>query len=412
MPKLTSTQLDRAIKDGTPKRLSDGNGLQFTLPKKGEAYWVYRYTDIHKKRREITIGKYSQMKLPEARSEASKLKLSQTKGADPLLEKRRAEYTEINCCDALFDDWYETDLVKRVKHPNIPLRVYRKDISPVIGRIPVAKVNPLDIRKVIDEVVKSGRKTVANDTLMYMKQLFRHGIKLGLATFNPAASFTIHDAGGIEESKDRALTIDEIAKSFAVFRENISSFGYENYYSCCLFLMLGVRKSELCEAKWIEFDMDSAVWNLPKERIKTGAPISIPLPTQAVKLLHVLKVRAGFSEYVFPPRRASGKLHMGSDTLNRAITKLFGHEAGRKVQPTNKMGDLQHFSVHDIRRTFRSLAAMLRIRGEVAERCLNHKLKGVEGIYNRHDYFEERKEAHQKISDLVEPFLKINLDYF
>jgi integrase len=350
------------------------------------------------------------MPLVEARAEASTMKLSQHKGADPLLEKRRAEYVDINCCDSLFNDWYETDLVKRLKHSNIPKRVYEKDISPIIGLIPVAKVNPLDIRKVIDTVVQSGRTTVANDTLMYMKQLFRHAIKLGLITINPAASFTIHDAGGIEESKDRILTVEEISKAFTIFRENISSFGYDNYYACCLFLMLGVRKSELCEAKWSEFDMDSAVWNLPKERIKTGAPISIPLPIQAIKLFQVLKVRAGYSEYVFPPRRASGKLHMGSDTLNRAITKLFGHEAGRKVQPENRMGDLKHFSVHDLRRTFRSLAAMLRISGDVAERCLNHKLKGVEGIYNRHDYFEERKEAHQKITDFIEPYLQLNFD--
>ena len=410
MSKLTVRQLDRAIKEGIPTRLSDGNGLQFTLPKKGEAYWVYRYTDMHGKRREITIGKYSHMPLVEARAEASTMKLSQHKGADPLLEKRRAEYVDINCCDSLFNDWYETDLVKRLKHSNIPKRVYEKDISPIIGLIPVAKVNPLDIRKVIDTVVQSGRTTVANDTLMYMKQLFRHAIKLGLITINPAASFTIHDAGGIEESKDRILTVEEISKAFTIFRENISSFGYDNYYACCLFLMLGVRKSELCEAKWSEFDMDSAVWNLPKERIKTGAPISIPLPIQAIKLFQVLKVRAGYSEYVFPPRRASGKLHMGSDTLNRAITKLFGHEAGRKVQPENRMGDLKHFSVHDLRRTFRSLAAMLRISGDVAERCLNHKLKGVEGIYNRHDYFEERKEAHQKITDFIEPYLQLNFD--
>lgn len=69
---------------------------------------------------------------------------------------------------------------------------------------------------------------------------------------------------------------------------------------------------------------------------------------------------------------------MGPDTLNRAISKLFGREPGRKKQPPNKMGKLEHFTVHDLRRTFRSLAASLGIASNVAERCLNHKLKGVE----------------------------------
>jgi len=55
------------------------------------------------------------------------------------------------------------------------------------------------------------------------------------------------------------------------------------------------------------------------------------------------------------------------------------------------MGKLEHFTAHDLRRTFHSHAASLGIAGNVAERCLNHKLKGVEGIYDRHDYFEERR---------------------
>ena len=57
------------------------------------------------------------------------------------------------------------------------------------------------------------------------------------------------------------------------------------------------------------------------------------------------------------------------------------------------MRDMPHFTVHDLRRTCRSLLAQQGTPGHVAERCLNHKLKGVEGIYDRHDYFEERKDA-------------------
>jgi len=98
---------------------------------------------------------------------------------------------------------------------------------------------------------------------------------------------------------------------------------------------------------------------------------------------------------------------MGPDTLNRAISKLFGRETGRKKQPPNKMGGVEHFTVHDLRRTFRSLAAAEGVPGHVAERCLNHKLKGVEGIYDRYDYFEERKLAHQKVADRIEPVIRL-----
>lgn len=92
---------------------------------------------------------------------------------------------------------------------------------------------------------------------------------------------------------------------------------------------------------------------------------------------------------------------MVKDTLNRAISKLFGREPGRKVQPPNKMGNIRHFAIHDLRRTCRSLLASVKVPSHIAERSLNHKLKGVEGIYDRYDYLEEHKEALEKVTNLV-----------
>jgi integrase len=62
---------------------------------------------------------------------------------------------------------------------------------------------------------------------------------------------------------------------------------------------------------------------------------------------------------------------------------------------------MEHFTVHDLRRTCRSLLASLRVPRHIAERCLNHKLRGVEEIYDRYDYFDERKEALNALSDHV-----------
>ena len=68
-----------------------------------------------------------------------------------------------------------------------------------------------------------------------------------------------------------------------------------------------------------------------------------------------------------------------------------------------------HFTVHDLRRTCRSLLARNGIAGHVAERCLNHKLKGVEGIYDRYDYLDERKSALTQIAHILEPLINVNL---
>jgi len=134
------------------------------------------------------------------------------------------------------------------------------------------------------------------------------------------------------------------------------------------------------------------LWHLPSGRSKTEVAIMIPLSQLAMKCLEELKIRSVDSHYLFPNRRVSKRFgHISPDTLNAALKKMFDD---------GKM-PVEHFTVHDLRRTFRSLLARFVVPGHVAERCLNLKLKGVEGIYDRYDYVDERANALSQLSDLI-----------
>lgn len=401
MPQLTASRVN-SLSRGGPSRSADGGGLYFIVPKSGSPYWALRYTS-GVKRRQMTLGRLSDLSLADARGQAALEKRKIRQGEDPLAENG-TEARPVLVKD-VFTDWFNCDLAPRLKHPTIPQRIFNREIAPKIGERPIKDVTALEIRDILDRIRASDRPSIANDTLMYLKQLFRHANKMDFTQHNPAAAFTVNDAGGIEDSRDRVLSLDELNHVFAVFRENMVSFGRDNYLACCLLLVLGARKSEICEARWEEFDFSTSTWSLPAERCKTGVGINIPIPAQARTWLEELQIRAAGSKYVFPARRAGQHPHMGPDTLNRAISKLFGREPGREIQPPNKMGEIRHFTVHDIRRTFRSLAAAAQIPGHIAERCLNHKFKGVEGIYNRHDYFEERRAAHESVARLVQDII-------
>ncbi|CAJ0992611.1 hypothetical protein SODG_006454 [Sodalis praecaptivus] len=74
--------------------------------------------------------------------------------------------------------------------------------------------------------------------------------------------------------------------------------------------------------------------------------------------------------------------HIQESTLPVALSKVKGN-----------LPDIPNFTIHDFRRTARSHLAALGVSSVVAERCLNHRIKGVEGIYNRYEYFNERKQA-------------------
>lgn len=189
---------------------------------------------------------------------------------------------------------------------------------------------------------------------MYCKQLFRHPVKLDLRTSNPTEAFTISDAGGIENSGSRALTLDELTLVFKCFRENQNQFTRENYLAVALLLCLGVRKGELIAVKWNEFNFDKALWHIQQARSKTGQGISIPLAPVIVEWFKELQVRAYGSDFVFPNRRTSKRFgHISPDTLNVVIQKLF------------KQGKMpvEHYTIHDLRRTCRSLLAETGVPG-------------------------------------------------
>ncbi|MCL1050815.1 tyrosine-type recombinase/integrase [Shewanella abyssi] len=409
---MNNKQLNKIIKDGVPGRTAIGGGLYFRLSTSGTCSWQVRYTINNKRKWFTLLDSYPHLSIADAKHDAVLLLRDIKHGKDPALEKKNALQEEIVTVHQLFDDWFKTDINKRLKHPEIPHRIYTKEIAPFIGELRLKDVTALQVRAIIHKVIESSRPATANDTLMYTKQLFRHAAKLGLVENNPALAFTMSDAGGAEKSRDRALDLDEISRMFSVLRSQSHTFTRENYLACALLITLGVRKGELIAAQWQEIDFDNKVWHLPSERSKTGIAISIPLPTAVIGWLNELKVRSAGSIYVFPSRRASVRRgYISDDTLNHALAKLFGKKVDSKKQPTKNHFEEQgvsHFVVHDLRRTCRSLLAYLGISSHIAERCLNHKIKGVEGIYNRHDYLEERREALNKLSALISPEINTN----
>ena len=406
---MNNKQITALIKSGFIGRKNISKGLYLRAQTHGSPSWEVRYS-IHRKRKSIILegGQYPQMSLAAANAEAARILFLVKQGIDPMVERKRKNQTSIVSVNDLFEDWY-LDLQKRLKHPQIPKRIYTKEIKPHIGSLPIIDVNARDIRAIIHKVAKSNRPSTANDTLMYLKQLFNHACKLDLKDGNPASPFRISDAGGVEASRDRALSLTEIKSFFSVVSRHTDIFTRDNYIAVGLLLCLGVRKGELIAAKWAEFDFEKQLWQLPKERTKTNAAITIPLSDLLLPWFEELYIRSCGSEYVFPSRRASK--HRGyicDNTLNHALAKVFGKKVdGQKAPYPNLLADskVDYFYIHDLRRTFRTLLSKNKISENVAERCLNHKLSKTKKAYDTHDYLDERRAAHHTIASLIAPIV-------
>lgn len=406
MGKLTDIAIRNWIKAGERfEQRSDGEGLYLSYREKFVTpLWLFRYR-FAGKQRVMSMGSYKALSLADARKAAKELRARVALGFDVASEKQERKREAVAKIEAeqnavtvamLADEYFERNILGRWKHPNIVRSRIENDIKPNIGKMKADAVKPRDIDAMLKTIIKRGAPTMASDVLRWTKRIFDFGIKRHSIEFNPAAAFDLSDAGGKEEARDRWLTHDEIASLFQAMRDKAGTFTMENRCAVRLLLLLAVRKEELLAAPWSEFDLDNAVWHLPEERTKTSVAIDIPLPRLAVETLQELKRLACGSAYVFPAKKMQHRMvpHISLDTLNAALSK--------HIKPLLREAGIPNFTIHDFRRTARTHLAALGVDPFTAERCLNHKIKGVEGIYNRHAYFDERSRALNLLASFIE----------
>lgn len=403
MGKLTDVAIRNWIKAGELfEGRSDGEGLSLRYRERDSApRWLFRY-QMGGQARVLQLGSYRDLSLADARKTAKEMRARVALGFDVAAEKKERKQEAAAKIDAvrnavtvamLADQYLTARIIGRWKHPNIVRSRIERDIKPAIGSLTLADVRPSHIDAMLKGIVKRGAPTMATDVLRWVKRMFDYAIKREMVLTNPAAAFDPSDAGGKEDVRQRWLTRAELVRLLGAMKV-AKGWAHENTLTVKLLLMLANRKSELIEAPIKEFDLDEAVWHLPAERTKTGMAIDIPLPHQAVEALRELVRLAGESAWLLPARKMQSRMipHIDVNTVNAAMAK--------SIRPL--MGDeCERFTMHDFRRTARTHLEALGTQPHIAERCLNHKLKGVVGIYNRHDYFEERKAALQAWADLL-----------
>ena len=161
-------------------------------------------------------------------------------------------------------------------------------------------------------------------------------------------------------------------------------------YATQLLMLTGVRTIELRAAEWKEFDLDNALWEIPKERMKKRRPRLVPLSTQAIDILTKLQVITGNYSLVFPGRNDIRK-PMSEASINKVI-KLLGYH-GR-------------LTGHGFRHTMSTILHEHGFESAWIEMQLAHVDKNsIRGIYNHAQYLEKRGEMMQYYSEIINSFL-------
>jgi integrase len=390
MATLSDLQIRALLKANKPiAGKSDGGGLTFTLSGAGVASWVLRYR-LAGKAKELTLGRYPDVSLSKARELAAvkRCEVQQVIDVAAVKQQKLAETKQKGTVSDLAELWLNNTIRRKHKHPQVTERVFKRDILPAIGNKDTMTITTGEVTRLLAKINASGRPTIANDALRHLKSMFSYGEMLGLVERNPAEKIRNHHAGGQEKSRIRALSQKELATLFNAMEHAGASFGRDNELAVKLLLALACRKMELFAAKWSEFDFNSKTWHIPAERTKTAEARELQLAEPVIAWLEELKVRACNSEQVFPARRTSKRFaHVSPDTTWAALQSL---EHG-----------LEPFTIHDLRRTARTLMSELGVPFDVAEKILGHRLPGTAAIYDRGGSKQQQRVAMEKVAAMI-----------
>lgn len=152
-----------------------------------------------------------------------------------------------------------------------------------------------------------------------------------------------------------------------------------------LCLLTAQRSRKVASMRWD--DIEDGVWSVPKEAREKDTGGALALPSAALAIIDA-PPRFASSPYVFPARGRDGPFCGFGSTKAVLDAKLPEATAG--------------WTVHDLRRTSRSLLSRCGVSSEHSERVLGHAIAGVAGIYDRHQYFQEKRDALAKLAGLID----------
>jgi len=383
---LTDTEIRKAKPSVDAYRMADQGGLFLWVTTAGGKLWrwKYRYEGAEKL---MSFGKYPEVSLLQARERHTEARKLLASGIDPMAQRKAAKYAVENSFQSVTSLWLEHwQDGKSPRHVEYVKRRIEADILPCLGARPIAEIEAPELVAMTKAIEERGARDIATRALETVGQVFRYSIAHGYSKRNPASEFRASDV----LKSTRKVNLARIdAKELPALLRAIEVYQGTHVTRLAIKLMAltFVRTSELIGAKWSEFDLEAPRWNIPAERMKMRTPHIVPLATQAIELLEVLRTLTGQSEWLFPGDRSETK-PMSNNTILGALKRM-----GYKGRMTGH--------------GFRGLAStVLHEQGynhEHIELQLAHAPRNaVSAAYNHALYLEPRAKMMQDWADFLE----------
>ena len=359
--KLTATTAERSKPDPAGEyRINDAEvpGLFLRVRPGGSRAFVLRYRTLEGRQRLVTLGRYPDLSVTEARKRAHAERGNVAGGADPVEDRKRARGGTFK---DTADRWLEEYAKLHRKSWKEDKRRLDKHLLPPLGSRPLVSVTEDDVSDLHRRI---GRKAPveANRVVNLARAIFRwaRDKKRLLPASHP------NPASGVERFKEtsrerwlRADEVERLGKAIAAIEDPFQRAAVQ------LLLLTGCRVTELLRARHDRLDV--AGRRLLLEDTKTGEPKTVPLSPPAVKIFNSLPKIDG-SPWIFPSPKDK----------KRPVTTI------KKTWATVRTAaELPDATVHDLRRTAGSWLVQKGVPLKVVGAALGHRDDRSTAVYAR-----------------------------
>jgi integrase len=372
-----------------------GFGVRVTAA--GARAFVLNYR-LRGREHRFTIGAWPDWSALKAVREARNLRQRVDRGENPLQD--RAPPPAAKSVSNVLDDF----VTRYVRNKERPLRsadhiesAFDRLVKPRIGKLGVYEVRRSHIAEMLDRIEDEAGPVMADRTRAYLRKALAWYAERD-DQFNLTAAFVRVKprANPKDRARTRVLSDEEIRAIWPALAE-AGTFGA----LIKTLLLTAQRRDEVAHMSRKEIGKDG-IWTIPAERYKTKRPNHVPLSKAALALIGA-QPKLDDCDFVFPSRVKTPYSGFGKSKvkLNRAVLAWMKKQAkkGAKVEV------LPNWTLHDLRRTAKTMMARAGVRPDISERVLGHTIAGVEGTYDRHSYADEKRDALEKLAATVERIL-------
>jgi integrase len=274
-------------------------------------------------------------------------------------------------------------------------RTFERLVKPAIGHHAVADLRRSHVVKMLDTIADENGPVMADRTLALIRKAFNWRAARD-DDFHPPIAKGMARTKPKERERDRVLSDEEIKDLWTALDSVKEPACYPAFIRTLL--LTATRRNEAAQMRWDEIDGKS--WVIPAARYKTGIDHTVPLTEKVLNIIGKKPDDVKKSPFVFSTTKGAKPFSGYSKAkaaLDKTITEL-RTKAEREPMPA--------WTLHDLRRTARSLMSRAGIPSDHAERALGHVMGGVRGVYDRHAYDEEKKRAFVALAAQIDHILK------